>query len=76
MILWLWGSLSGDFDHLGGFTNVRDLIDERKHILSFLSIFLFSSICVHANKPTYRRNILLLMKNLDHVRDTNGEPNL
>jgi hypothetical protein len=76
MILWLWGNLSGDFDHLGGFTNVRHLIDERKHKLSFLSIFLFSLVCVPANKPTYIRNILLLMKNLDHVRDTNGEPSL
>jgi hypothetical protein len=30
MILWLWGSLNGDFDSLGGFANVQDLVDERK----------------------------------------------
>jgi hypothetical protein len=41
MILWLWGSLSGDFDHLGGLVDVRDHVDERKQKLSFSDIFLF-----------------------------------
>jgi hypothetical protein len=66
------GNLSGDFDHLGGFTNVQNLVNEMKYKLSFFSIFLFSVICVLA----YNKEFLLLMKNLDHARDTSGEPSL
>ncbi len=51
MILWLWGSLSGDFDHLGGLADVQDFVDKRKQKLSFLSILLLSLVCVPPNKP-------------------------
>jgi hypothetical protein len=44
MILWLWGSLSRDFDHLGGLADVQDFVDKRKQKLSFLSIFLLSLV--------------------------------
>jgi hypothetical protein len=65
MILWLWGSLSGDFDHFGGLANVRNLIDKRKQKLSFLSIFYFSLVYVLANyKPAYKNEYSIVNEEL------------
>jgi hypothetical protein len=64
MILWLWGSLNGDSDHLGGLANVRNLINEKTQNLSFVNVFLLNLICVLANKLTYKEEYFVVDEKL------------
>jgi hypothetical protein len=64
MILWLWGNLSGDFGHLGGLANVRNLVDEMKQKLSFVNIFFLNLVCVPTNKPTYKKEYCVVDEEL------------